>query len=236
MKTVLIIQARCNSSRLPNKVLLELTEGTNVIQHIYNRVKRCKMIDDIIICTTYNPNDTKLYNYCVQNKIKCYRGAENNVLERYYQTALISNADIIVRCTGDCPLIDPEQIDNFILYSKDKEHVRINYIGNSNTEGFPDGFDMELFSFKLLEQAYNEATLAFDKEHVTPYIHRVLVKKNEKYTISVNPKNFKNIDFNTIHLSIDTKGDYRLVRNIFENIYANNKNFTYSRYTQQTCR
>ena len=186
------------------------------------------MIDDIIIATTSNPEDTKLYNYCVKNKIKCYRGSENNVLERYYQTALISNADIIIRCTGDCPLIDPELLDNFIIESKDNEYYRNNYIGNSNTEGFPDGFDMEKCSFRLLEKAYNEATELLDLEHATPYIRRVILNNNyEKFNINVNIEKYPNIDFNTIHLSIDTKGDYRLVKNIFENIYANNKNFTY---------
>jgi len=228
MRKVLIIQARTNSSRLPNKVLLELTDGTCVIQHMYNRAKRCKNIDDIIIATTSNPEDTKLYEYCVKNKIKCYRGSENDVLERYYMTALISNADIIIRCTGDCPLIDPEQIDNFITESQNKEYYGLNYIGNSNIEGFPDGFDMQLFSFKLLEQAYNEAIEPFDKEHVSPYITRVLLNDNyEKYNIPIDSKNYDSIDLNSLHLSIDTPGDYRLVKNIFENIYNKNNNFTY---------
>ena len=228
MRKVLIIQARTNSSRLPNKVLLELTEGTNVIKHMYNRVKRCKNIDDIIIATTSNPEDIKLYDYCVKNKIKCYRGSENNVLERYYQTALISNADIIIRCTGDCPLIDPNEIDKFILESEGKEYYGLNYIGNSNTEGFPDGFDMELFSSKLLEEAYTNAVNENDKEHVSPYIRRVLLNNNyEKYNINVDIKQYPNIDFNCLHLSVDTNGDYRLVKNIFENIYDNNNNFTY---------
>lgn len=228
MRKVLIIQARTNSSRLPNKVLLDLTEGTNVIQHMYNRVKRCKNIDDIIIATTGNPEDTKLYDYCVKNKIKCYRGSENNVLERYYMTALISNADIIIRCTGDCPLIDPNELDKFILESEGKEYYGLNYIGNSNTEGFPDGFDIQLFSFRLLEKAYNEATNNFDREHVTPYITRVLVSNNiEKYTVNVKTEDYSNINFDNLHLSVDTIGDYRLVKKIFENIYDKNNNFTY---------
>ena len=228
MRKVLIIQARTNSSRLPNKVLLKLTEGINVIQHMYNRVKRCKNIDDIVIATTSNPEDTKLYDYCIRNKIKCYRGSENNVLERYYMTALISNADVIIRCTGDCPLIDPNEIDKFILESEGKEYYGLNYIGNSNTEGFPDGFDIQLFSFRLLEKAYNEATNNYDREHVTPYITRVLLNNNiDRYNINVETKEYSNINFDNLHLSVDTKGDYRLVKNIFENIYNKNKSFTY---------
>ena len=226
MRKVLIIQARTNSSRLPNKVLLELTEGINVIQHMYNRVKRCKNIDDIIIATTSNPEDTKLYNYCINNKIKCYRGSENNVVERYYQTALISNADIIIRCTGDCPLVDPQQLDNFISFAENKKYLETNYIGKSNIAGFPDGFDMELFSFKLLEKAYYGADTDYYKEHVASYIRKVILQeKYDKYTIPLS-KEYPNIDFNSLHLSIDTPGDYRLVKNIFENIYDNN-NFTY---------
>ena len=228
MHKVLIIQARMNSSRLPSKVMLELTEGINVIQHLFNRVKRCKNIDDIIIATTCNPEDTKLYNYCIKNSIKCYRGSENNVLERYYQTAIISNADLIIRCSCDCPLIDPQQLDIFIDKYKNNKFSELKYIGKSNIEGFPDGFDMELFSFDSLREAYMNATSMYDKEHVAPYIKRELLNNNhDKYIIPVDTNNYLNIDLNTLHLSIDTKGDYKLVKNIFENIYHSNNNFTY---------
>lgn len=225
MRIVLIIQARSNSSRLPNKVLLDLANNINVIQHMYNRIKNCKMIDDIIVATTYNPEDKKLYDYCLKNDIKCYRGSEMNALERFYQTAYISNADKIIRCTGDCPLIDSNLIDSFVSYSKNKNHC---LFGVAITEGFPDGFDMEIFTFDLLKKAYKEAKTEFDKEHVSSYIRRELLNnKCEYFKIELNKENYQNINFDKLHLSLDTIGDYKLIKNIFNNLYNSNNNFSY---------
>lgn len=112
----LIIQARCNSARLPGKVLLPLIDNIPSILMMYSRVQTCKYINDIIIATTTNSEDDPLYQLCIREKIKCYRGSEDNVLERYYQTARLANSSIIMRCTGDCPLIDPEACDKFIQY------------------------------------------------------------------------------------------------------------------------
>ena len=170
-KVSIIIQARCGSSRLPNKVMKSLSDKM-VLEHVIKRLNRCKNVKNIIIATTTNIEDDEIADFCTENNVLFYRGSENNVLERYYQTALISNSDIILRITSDCPLVDPMIVDEMITDFKrlDIDHYQMDYY-NGN-QAFPDGFDCEIFTFEALKQAFLNATLPEEKEHVSPYIKK----------------------------------------------------------------
>ena len=221
-KVNIIIQARNGSSRLPNKIMKPLSDKI-VIEHIIERLGRCKNVNNIIIATTTNNEDDEIAEFCSRNNILFYRGSEDNVLERYYQTALISNSDVILRITGDCPLIDPIIVDKMILNFLEMQidYYQMDYY-NGN-QAFPDGFDCEVFTFKALKDAFLNATLLEEKEHVCPYI-----RKNytiHKYDVKLD-KEYKNLDLNTIHLSLDTDDDYEVLKNIFNNVYSKNNEFT----------
>merc|ERR1712072_1109200 len=166
--------------RLPGKVMKVLSNKM-VIEHVIERLHRCQNVNNIIITTTTNSEDDEIAKFCSNNNILFYRGSENNVLERYYQTALISSSDIIIRMTCDCPLIDPTIIDkmlaNFIELNIDYYQPEY-YNGNY---AFPDGFDCEIFTFEILKQAFLNATLPEEKEHVTPYIRKYYNYNTKKY-------------------------------------------------------
>lgn len=224
-----IIQARCNSSRLPNKILKKIC-NKELILHIIERISKCKNVKDIIIATTTKNNDDGLYDICKKHSIKCYRGSENNVLDRFYQAAFLSNSNIIIRITGDCPLIDPEIIDDMItnFFKEKKTYYTMEYDSNST---FPDGFSVEIFTFDSLKEAYNNATSKYDIEHVTPYIVKKYYDNKTPYLIYKKQikelkKQFQNINFDKLHLSVDTLQEFNVVSAIFENIYNKNKNFT----------
>ena len=156
------------STRLPGKVLMEL-EGKPLLQRVVERVKRAKKIDEIIIATTKNKEDKKLTEFAEKLKVKSYAGSEDDVLDRYYQAAKKFGAENIVRITSDCPLIDPEIVDDIISYYLNND---FDYVSNTISPTYPDGLDTEVFSFKALERAWKEAKKGFEREHVTPYINR----------------------------------------------------------------
>ena len=212
MKTVAIIQARIGSTRLPRKVLMEIN-GKPMLWHIINRVKQSKLINDIVVATTTNDEDKAIINLVRQSGVKGFRGSENDVLDRYYQTVAIMrlshsrHIDAIVRITSDCPLIDPKVIDKTIgLFQTG------NYDYVSNTGTYPDGLDTEVFSFDALRKAWVEAIDPYDREHVTPYIinHPGLFRigKLGKY-------------INRFKWSVDTEQDLEFVRWIYQELGDN---------------
>jgi len=221
-KISIIIQARMGSSRLPNKVSKKLFDK-NTLEHIIFRLNKCSNVNNILINTTSNYEDDYIADFCDKNKISYYRGSENNVLDRYYQCALISNTDIIVRITGDCPLIDPYIVDDMIsnFLKLNLKHYCMEY--HDGNYAFPDGFDCEIFTFDVLKEAKFNASLPEEFEHVSPYI----IKKYgfHKYKIKLE-KEYKNLDLDKTHLSLDTEHDYEVLKNIFNNVYSKNTEFT----------
>jgi spore coat polysaccharide biosynthesis protein SpsF (cytidylyltransferase family) len=165
MKTVAIIQARMGSSRLPGKVLLDL-EGMPLIQRIVNKVL-CSNVDEVVVATTKSVNDDKLVKWCKGNSVSFFRGSECNVLERYYECAKFYDADNVVRVTSDDPFKDPLVINKAIDILIDGQY---DYVSNTIHPTFPEGVDIEVFTFNTLERCFNNATLDSEKEHVTPYI------------------------------------------------------------------
>ena len=227
MNIILIIQARMSSTRLPGKVLKKI-QDINVLQHCINRCSRSKFLTDIIVATTTNNADDKIVEYCKQQNIKYYRGSEHNVLERFYKTATLYNADIIVRLTSDCPLIDVNIMDDMIEYFNKHKLVFLQpkYYKGDNQKimgGFPDGCNPQIFSFDLLKTTFINVVDNFDCEHVCPYMVRnYTIKTHEIPNINI----YKNIDFSSLHLSVDTPGDFEFVSNIFGILYKVNPNFT----------
>jgi glutamate-1-semialdehyde 2,1-aminomutase len=200
---IAIIQARMTSTRLPGKVLLPLG-SKSVIDHVYRRVSLSRLVDKIVIAITDRAEDDVLYNHCLDNNYDVYRGSENDVLGRFYHCARKYKATTIVRVTADCPLIDPFVIDGILeLY---KEHV-IDYASNTIEPTFPDGLDAEAFSFKVLEEAFTNATSKYDREHVTPY-----VKNNSNYK-RVNFQNKRNCS--SLRWTLDEPSDYSFLQTLF---------------------
>jgi len=167
-KIVAIIQARMNSTRLPGKVLKEV-EGIPLLKYQIKRIKKAKTLSSIVVATSTHIKDDAIETFCINNNIKSFRGSENDVLKRYYECAKYYNADVIVRLTADCPLVDPDTIDDMVNQYLKKG---VDYASNTvppETNTFPDGSDVEVFSIKALKRAHNEAFSSKDREHVTFY-------------------------------------------------------------------
>ena len=217
-----IIQARVGSSRLPNKIFKQLGNKTS-IEHTLERVKKSELINNVIIATTINREDNSIADFCDKNNILCYRGSENNVLDRYYQCALITNSDIIVRITGDCPLIDTKQIDNLITFFIEKNYRYCNVKYFDGNFAFPDGFEVSgIFTFDMLKEAKNNCISGYEKEHVQVYMYNKY--KDNVYEIPIKKK-YKNLNLNNLHLSLDTEDDYKVLQNIFNNVYSKKNDF-----------
>lgn len=166
MKTVAIVQARMGSTRLPGKVMLDLG-GRPMIDLLLERLARAQMVDEIVVATTTDGPDDVLADHLNARGYAVHRGSPTDVLDRYYQAARATAADVVVRVTGDCPLIDPQLVDAVIIKFND---AGVDYASNVGPPTFPDGLDTEVFSFAVLERAAREATASFDREHVTPYL------------------------------------------------------------------
>ncbi len=213
-KIIAIIQARTGSIRLPAKVLLKLS-GKTVLEHVIDRVKRSRLIKEVIVATTIHKKDLRIVDICVKKGIRVYCGSENDVLDRYFQTARLFKAEYIVRITADCPFIDPRVIDRAIRLHLVK---RADYTSNTIKRTFPDGEDVEVFTFGALKKAWQNAKLSSEREHVTPYI------KN-------HPKLFKlanlslNKNYSHKRWTLDEVKDFKFIKLIYHCLYKKNRDF-----------
>ena len=207
MRNIAIIQARQNSVRLPGKVMYKIN-NIPVIEILYKRLKKSKKLDDIIIAT--NKKSPNLINFLKKKKIKFFIGSDKNVLNRFYNTALKYNADTIIRITADGIIADPNLIDEFITKFYENN---VDYLSNSEPVTYPDGLDIEVFSFKSLEQANKNVTKKYDKEHVTPYIRNHT--KNKKLNI-IYKENLSNI-----RLTLDEDEDFESLKRVFKFFNSN---------------
>jgi len=199
-----LIQARTNSRRFPNKVLTKI-ENKPLIWHVINRVKTVKGVNQIILVTTRKQEDKILLDIAKKCGILSFTGTTNDVLNRFYKCALHYSADPIIRITGDNPLIDPKHIEKFLKFFIEHDY---DYVSNTIIPTYPDGLDVEIFSFKALKKNFENATLKSEREHVTPYIinHK---KKFKLYNFS-NKENLSHI-----RLTVDEKNDLKLIRKIY---------------------
>ncbi|HUY69258.1 MAG TPA: aminotransferase class III-fold pyridoxal phosphate-dependent enzyme [Alphaproteobacteria bacterium] len=203
MKTVAIVQARMGSSRLPGKVMKDIA-GTPMLSLLLSRLGRAKEIDEIVVATSDRPHDHAVAAHARAQGHGAFAGSENDVLDRYYQAAKAAKAGIVVRITADCPLVDPQLVDRMVgEFAKRK----IDYLGNTAPSTFPDGFDVEVFTFAALEKAWRDAKKPPEREHVTPYI-----RESGHFSTA----NFANDeDLSDLRLTVDEAADLQVVRAIF---------------------
>ena len=214
MSIIAIIQARISSTRLPGKVLKKV-EGKTVLEHVIDRAKAVKNINDVVVATTVKKEDLEIVKLCANLGISVFCGSEDDVLDRYYQVARLFKSNHIVRITSDCPLIDPLIIDKVIgLYFKKEA----DYATNTMPETYPDGLDTEVFSFKTLKIAWENAKFTSEREHVTPYI-----RKNPNIFKLVNLK--CNSDLKNKRWTIDEPKDFEFIKIIYKNLYHKNALF-----------
>ncbi|MXO76675.1 acylneuraminate cytidylyltransferase [Paenibacillus sp. OT2-17] len=211
MNIVAIIQARMGSTRLPGKVDLNLL-GVTVLERVVERIKKVKQINKIVVATTDLTADETIVNLAHKAEVEVYRGSESDVLKRYYEAAVTYNADVIIRITSDCPVIDPviidELIKNYIMGSYD-------YVSNTIERSYPRGLDAEVFSFASLEKAHLEAKSTEQREHVTPYIYQ---NPDQFSLLSVTyPKDYSNYRW-----TLDTIEDWELIQQIYTYIKDRN--------------
>jgi spore coat polysaccharide biosynthesis protein SpsF len=200
-----IIQARMGSSRLPGKVLMKINNEECILEYMIKRVRKSKSIEKIIIATSNNKIDDKIYEFCNNRKIICFRGSENDVLERYYNCSKEHNLSIIVRLTADCPLIDPEIIDLCISNYLKGEYDYYSNTCPPNLSKFPDGSDVEVFNISALGATYLNTKDQNDREHVTFHMWK---HDNGFKTGILNNK----IDLSNLRYTVDYKEDLEVVR------------------------
>jgi spore coat polysaccharide biosynthesis protein SpsF len=213
VKVVGIIQARMGSTRLPGKVLLDLA-GEPMLARVVNRVRRAQTLDEVVVATTMQPADDAIVRLCAERGWPCFRGSEEDVLDRYYRAAVAHQTDIVVRITSDCPLIEPEIVDRVVREFLDLQ-PSVDYACNVLPQRtFPRGLDTEAMRFDVLEQVWREDLNPAWREHVTPYIHR-------------NPDLFRihgvvnEVDYSDMRWTVDTPEDLAFVRRIYDHFGHN---------------
>ena len=210
-----ILQARTSSTRLPGKVLKPIL-GRPMLSLQIERIQRSKKIDKLIVATSNERSDNDIGNLCINIQIPCFRGSLDDVLDRFYQTATQYKPEHVVRLTGDCPLIDPEIIDKVINFYFEGD---FDYATNSmDPYTFPDGLDVEVFRFTVLEKAWHEALLPSYREHVTPFIRQ----HPEMFKVG----HYKNeVDLSHLRWTVDEPEDYEFVSQIYKELYPQNPTF-----------
>lgn len=208
MRTVAIIQARMSSSRLPGKVLLDIA-GEPMLVRVVERARRARMLDAVMIATTTDPADDPIEALCQQRGYPVYRGSMFDVLDRYYGAAKQAQADILVRITADCPVIDPAVIDQTVeAFINQQADFACNRLPPPWKRTWPIGLDTEVCSFAGLERAWKEATLPFEREHVMPYFY----DQEGRFKVVVVDHD---PDYGDRRWTVDTAEDLALLREIF---------------------
>lgn len=208
MKILAITQARLGSSRLNEKVLKTIN-GETILEIHLKRILKSKLITKLKVATTTEEGNEKITSIASKLGLETYRGSIDNVLERFYFTALPENPDWVVRLTSDCPLIDAEVIDKVINFAISQN---LDYVSNTMDPTFPDGLDVEIFKFSALIKAYKEANLKSELEHVTPYIWKNSTFKKGSIFKSDCYKN--DIDYSSIRLTVDTIEDFLVIERL----------------------
>jgi spore coat polysaccharide biosynthesis protein SpsF len=220
MKIDIIVQVRMGATRLPNKVLREIDEKP-MLYYVVNRLRKSTYVSDVIVATTTNERDKAIIKYCEDTKVKYYVGSELDVLDRYYQASKVFGSDVIVRVTGDCPLVDSRVIDSMISYFVIHN---FDYLTNTHFENaYPSGFDCCIIRKDVLEEYWNFEKDMKKREHAFGY----MIAYPEKYKIklfsdiSIEFIDSLKFNFNEVHLSVDTINDFNLIVMIMEHFIKN---------------
>src|SRR5579864_622730 len=208
MKVTAIVQARMGSTRLPGKVLMNLGSVT-VLGRVVQRLQRAALIHECVVATTAALADDAIVDECQRLNVPVFRGSEHDVLDRYLQAARHFGSDAIVRITSDCPLIDPEVVDNVV---RGLTEQRAEFACNVLTRTYPRGLDVEAFTIEALEKAWRDSNQPHQREHVTPlFYERIQIFR----VASVHEKQ----DFSHYRWTLDTPDDLRLIREIYSHFY-----------------
>jgi spore coat polysaccharide biosynthesis protein SpsF len=210
-----ILQARMSSTRLPGKVLKPIL-GRPMLWRQLERVLRVRSIDKLVVATSDRPEDRDVGDLCEAFDVDCFFGNLDDVLDRFYQAARRYYPEHVVRLTGDCPLSDPDLIEQIIQYHLEGDY---DYTSNTIEPTFPDGLCAEVMRYSVLKAAWREATLPSEREHVTPFI----IKRPERFKLG----NFKGVpDLSHLRWTVDEPEDFELVTRIYEALYPQNPQFT----------
>lgn len=208
MKVVAIIQARMGSTRLAGKSLAGIS-GKPLLAHVVERVRASETVEEIIVATSNQPEDEAILQLASQYGVNAYAGSLHDVLDRFYQAARQATADIIVRITADDPFKDPKIIDQIVEYLL--SHPELDYVSNTLEPTFPEGLDIEVFTFSALERAWLDARLPSEREHVTPYIWQ----HSDKFQVA-NIKH--NSDLSHLRWTIDYEEDLQFARSVYSRL------------------
>lgn len=216
MKVVIIDQARMTSTRLPGKVLKEVA-GRPLLEYQIERLRRVRNAHEVVVATTKNATDDPIVDLCERLDVSVYRGSEQDVLQRYYETAVAHGADVVVRVTSDCPVIDPATVEALIDMFL-AAPAAYDYVSNTQTRSYPRGMDAEVFSFAALAAAQAEGRLDYEREHVTPYIYQHPERFRVGQLVAAD-------DHSQHRWTVDTAEDYELVSRIIASLYPVNPEF-----------
>jgi glutamate-1-semialdehyde 2,1-aminomutase len=203
LKTVAIVQARMGSTRLPNKVMKPIA-GMPMIELLLARLARAAELDEIVVATSEDTRNQPLVDHVGGLGYRCYRGSEDDVLERFVYAAREAEADIVVRITGDCPLMDPTLVDDCIRQFKS---AGVDYFSNTNPPTYPDGLDIEVTTLAALERALRESSKPYDHEHVTPYI-----RQSGFFTMGAQQND---TNLSALRWTVDDPADFEVIKNVF---------------------
>lgn len=218
MKYLVMIQARCGSTRLPNKVLKDLC-GKPALQRMIERVQRSKMVDEVMVVTSIEKNNLPILKLCSDIGVRVGIGSEDDVLDRFYQSAKLIRPEYVIRLTADCPCFDAGLLDKAISELKsDSDYMAM------TSESFADGLDLEIMKFSALEKAWKEAVHSFEREHVTQFI----VRRPEVFKL----QNFESPIgyFGNHRWTVDEPEDFEVVEHIYRHFLSTDKGdeFTYT--------
>jgi spore coat polysaccharide biosynthesis protein SpsF len=233
---IAIIQARMSSSRLPGKALADLA-GEPMLVRVVNRTSRARSVSQVVVATTDQVSDDPIAMLCTARGYPCFRGNLYDVLDRYYQAAKAHSAQVIVRITADCPVIDPVLIDTSISaflgtspFTPSGEFVppwdfAANRLPPPWKRTYPIGLDIEVCSFIALERAWREADQPHQREHVMPYLYQNSPVFDSLHLpvgeIQVSPGQFRILlinhepDYGALRWTVDTPADLELLREIY---------------------
>lgn len=211
MKYLVLIQARCGSSRLPNKVLSDIS-GKPDIQWVIERVKRSERIDEAVLLTSIEKENIPLINLCTGLGIRVFIGSEDDVLDRYYQAAKLLKPEYVIRVTGDCPMFDWRYLDLAIdAMDKDSDYL---WMGEDT---FPDGLDLEIFKFEALKRSWKEARLQSEREHVTVFI------RNHPEIFKIQTYDFPIKNAGHYRWTLDEESDYEMIKAVYGHFINNGR-------------
>lgn len=218
-KLVAVVQSRMGSTRLPGKVMKEIC-GKPMLLLMLERLSQAKLIDEIVVATTTNPNDDVIFELAKKNGYSVFRGDEFDCLDRHYRVAIEYDAAYVAKITPDCPLIDPQIVDAVLRYFLEHKDI-YDYVSNAHPPSWPDGLDFEVFHVAALEKAHNEATDPCHREHTTTYIWSNPKKFRLGNVLMPEGRNL----FMSHRWTVDYPEDFEFVKKIYENLYDGKRVF-----------